>query len=52
MNGLLFLIPAALGLGLLAMAAFVWSVKNRQYDDIEGAAARVLLDDDLDDEDT
>lgn len=52
MNGLLFLIPAALGLGLLAMGAFVWSVKNRQYDDIEGAAARVLLDDDLDDEDS
>ena len=44
MNNLLFLIPAALGLGALALAAFVWSLKTNQYDDLEGAAQRILDD--------
>lgn len=42
MNHLLFLIPIALGLGLLGLFAFVWSLKNDQYEDMEGAAARIL----------
>lgn len=46
MNQLILLIPVALFLGLLGLAAFVWSLKNGQYDDMEGAASRILLDDD------
>jgi cbb3-type cytochrome oxidase maturation protein len=46
MNGLLFLIPAALFLGLLGLAAFLWSLRARQYEDLDGAAQRILLDDD------
>jgi len=45
MNHLLFLIPVALGLGLLGLAAFVWSLWNQQYDDLDGAAERILEDD-------
>ncbi len=47
MNILVFLVPVALGLGLLGLAAFLWSVKSGQYEDMEGAAYRVLRDDDL-----
>ena len=46
MDALLFLIPAALGLGLLGLVAFLWSLKSGQYDDLEGAAQRILFDDD------
>ena len=47
MNVLLYLVPIALLLGLSGLAAFLWSLKNGQYDDIEGAALRVLTDDDI-----
>ncbi len=47
MNILVILVPVALGLGLLGLAAFFWSVKSGQYEDMEGAAYRVLRDDDL-----
>lgn len=47
MNILVFLVPVALGLGLLGLAAFFWSVKSGQYEDMEGAAYRILRDDDL-----
>ena len=45
MNGLLVLIPIALGLGLLGLVAFVWSLRSGQYDDLDGAAERILQDD-------
>jgi cbb3-type cytochrome oxidase maturation protein len=45
MSILLFLIPAALLLGLLGLAAFMWSLRSGQYDDLEGAAERILFDD-------
>ena len=45
MNQLIFLIPVALTLGLLGLGAFIWSLKSGQYEDIEGAANRILLDD-------
>lgn len=45
MSGLLFLIPIALGLGVLGLIGFLWSLKNGQYDDLDGAANRILLDD-------
>jgi len=46
MNGLVILIPAALILGLLGLAAFLWSLKSGQYEDLDGAAERILYDDD------
>jgi cbb3-type cytochrome oxidase maturation protein len=47
MNVLIYLLPMALALGLTGLAAFLWSLKSGQYDDVEGAALRVLADDDL-----
>lgn len=46
MNGLVLLIPIALGLGLVALAAFFWTVRSGQFDDLDGAALRILIDDD------
>ncbi len=45
MTGLLFLIPVALGLGLLGLAAFFWAMRSGQFDDPDGAASRILIDD-------
>lgn len=45
MTVLLFLIPIALALGGLGLAAFLWALKSGQYDDMEGAAHRILFDD-------
>lgn len=41
-----YLIPIALFLGLLGLGAFLWSLKSGQFDDLDGAAERILLDDD------
>ncbi len=41
----LFLVPVALALGVAGLAAFMWSLKSNQYDDLEGAAQRILSDD-------
>lgn len=49
MTILLYLVPAALGLGLMALGAFMWSLKSGQYEDLDGAAYRILNDDDLKD---
>jgi cbb3-type cytochrome oxidase maturation protein len=46
MNGLALLIPLALGLGLAALGAFFWTVRSGQFDDLDGAALRILIDDD------
>lgn len=40
MSSLVFLIPLALLLGGAALAAFLWSLRNGQYDDLNGAAER------------
>ena len=45
MTALLYLIPAALLLGLLGLAAFAWALRSGQYEDLDGAASRVLFDD-------
>lgn len=45
MTGLLYLIPAALLLGLIGLLAFLWSLRSGQYEDLEGAACRILFDD-------
>jgi cbb3-type cytochrome oxidase maturation protein len=47
MNVLVYLVPMALGLGLTALFGFLWSMRNGQYEDLEGAALRVLADDDV-----
>jgi len=47
MNVLVVLIPVALCLGLLALGAFLWAMKDGQFDDPDGAAARILNDDDV-----
>lgn len=46
MNLVVYLIPAAVGLGLLGLLAFLWSLKSGQYDDLDGAAERILHDED------
>lgn len=46
MNMLIFLIPVALFLGALGLFAFMWSLKNGQYEDMDGAAWRALDDGD------
>jgi cbb3-type cytochrome oxidase maturation protein len=40
----LFLVPIAIGLGLAGLASFMWTLKNGQYDDLEGAAERILFE--------
>lgn len=47
MNVLVYLVPMALALGLAGLAAFLWSLRNGQYDDLDGAAVRVLDDGDV-----
>lgn len=44
MTILTILIPVSLGLGLLGLVAFFWSLRNAQYDDPEGQAHRILSD--------
>ena len=47
MDVLVYLIPLALALGGLGLAAFFWALKSGQFDDPEGAANRILKDDPL-----
>lgn len=47
MTVLLYLVPMALALGGAGLAAFLWSMRAGQYDDLDGAAVRVLSDDDV-----
>ena len=44
MNGLALLIPVALLLGLGGLAAFLWSLQSGQFDDLEGAAVRIFIE--------
>lgn len=46
MTALAWLIPAALFLGLLGLAAFLWALRSGQFDDLDGAAWRILNDED------
>lgn len=45
MSILIYLIPIALFLGAMALIAFLWALRSGQYEDLDGAAARILLDD-------
>lgn len=46
MTGLALLIPVALGLGLAGLAAFFWALGKGQFDDLDGAALRILIEED------
>ena len=48
MNVLIYLVPMALLLGLTGLLGFMWTLRTNQYDDLDGAALRVLSDDDID----
>jgi cbb3-type cytochrome oxidase maturation protein len=45
-TALLYLMPAALLLGLLGLAAFLWALRSGQFEDLDGAAQRILIDED------
>lgn len=49
MTGLALLIPVALGLGMLGLAAFFWAMRKGQFEDLDGAAQRILINDEEDD---
>jgi cbb3-type cytochrome oxidase maturation protein len=46
MTDFLYLIPLALALGVAGLGAFLWSLRSGQYEDLDGAAERILFDDD------
>lgn len=48
MSVLAFLIPVAIGMGLLGLGVFFWAMRNGQFDDLDGAANRVLIDEEDD----
>ncbi len=48
MTVLLYLIPIALLLGAIGLIAFLWSLRNKQFEDLEGAANRILFEDEKD----
>ena len=45
MEVLIILVPVSLGLSLLALGSFLWTLRHSQYDDLEGDAWRILLED-------
>lgn len=50
MNGIAILIPVALLMGLSGLAAFLWAMSRGQFDDPDGAALRILIDDENEDD--
>jgi cbb3-type cytochrome oxidase maturation protein len=46
MSVLIYLVPIALALGALGLAAYLWALRSGQFDDLDGAAERILFDDD------
>lgn len=48
MTSLAMLIPIALSMGLVGLAAFFWALRSGQFEDCDGAAARILIDDEGD----
>ncbi len=51
MSGLAILIPVALFMGMAGLAFFFWAMRHNQFDDLDGAAQRVLIEDEDEDED-
>ena len=50
MTALAYLIPVALFLGLIGLVAFLWAMRSGQFDDLDGAAERILIDEEDDSE--
>ena len=48
MTSIAILIPIALGMGLFGLAVFFWALRRGQFTDLDGAAARILIDDEDD----
>lgn len=48
MTGIAVLLPIALFMGLCGLAAFFWAMRGGQFDDLEGAANRILIDEEGD----
>lgn len=46
MGDFFFLIPLALAIGAVALGSFLWALRSSQYEDLDGAAERILFDDD------
>lgn len=46
MIGLAFLIPIALAMGAFGLAVFFWAMRSGQFEDLDGAAHRILIEDD------
>ncbi|HSX74217.1 MAG TPA: cbb3-type cytochrome oxidase assembly protein CcoS [Shinella sp.] len=49
MTAMSVLVPLSIVMGVGGLLAFLWSLRMRQYEDLDGAAARILLDSDDDD---
>jgi len=49
MTGLGFLIPIALGMGAAGLIAFFWAMRSGQYEDMDGAAHRILIEEEEED---
>ena len=48
MSGLALLVPIALGMGLLGLVSFLWAMRGGQFEDLDGAAQRILIEDEED----
>ena len=48
MNALIVLVPLTLAMGAAGLGAFLWSMRSKQYEDLDGAAERILIDDEGD----
>ena len=48
MTGVAILLPVALLMGMIGLGAFFWALKRGQFDDLEGAANRILIDEEED----
>ena len=48
MNGFVWLVPVALLMGAIGLEAFLWSMRDGQYDDLDGAAERIFIDTEID----
>ena len=45
MEVLVFLVPLAITLGAIGLMGFLWALKNGQYEDLDGAGWRAIMDD-------
>lgn len=46
MDAMIYLIPATIFMGIVGLGAFLWTLRSGQYEDLDGAAQRILIDDD------